>query len=255
MYHREGSSLFALSLAWMSVALLVLGVGCAPADADGSIQIVTNQATVEMCPPAPTQPGNGVLQNGLGFIDTNANFGYVFTPLVVNQASTQNGQFDSSQRRVQLAGANVTIEFQDPGAVPGGIVDSLDSSGLLAASRRFTGSIEPDDGVLSVAFELWSPELHATMLGQLGNARVDLLATVQLFGTMAGGDVRSQEFDYPITICDGCLVNNLGNCVDLAGMELGVGGGACQALQDGGPATCCTTGDGTLVCDGIAPML
>lgn len=234
----------------MSAALLVVGVGCAPADSQATLQIVVNQATAGNCPPTPGQPG-AVAQLGSGFIDTNAFQGYVLTPQVVNDASTEIGEASDSQRRVQLAGANITTEFLDQASVPGGVVSALESAGLLAFSRRFSGSVEPNGGVAAIAIELWPQQFLTEMRGQLGQDPVDVQVTVQMFGTVAGDDVSSQEFVYPVTICDGCLINNLGACDEVPPEEVGSGAGDCQGLQDpaASPVTCCTGANGLPFCE------
>jgi hypothetical protein len=224
-------------LAGLLVAALATSTGCAD-QGDESLMILGN-----------TQPGNDCqLSNSAtmfqtrGRIDTQAVTGYLFTPLVSNRATRTQSQMVS--RVAFIEGANVDLSFPG-GGDPG-------NSSLTSFAQPFSGSISPNGGQSTFAFEI-IPKATLDAMGLASGEIVQVIADVQVYGTMDGNDIDSNTFHYPIDVCNGCLYQNLGDCTALPEGYMGTEGGKCQALQDG-VLECCNSG-GTEICPAayIAP--
>ncbi|MCG8421130.1 MAG: hypothetical protein MJE77_24685 [Proteobacteria bacterium] len=201
-------------------ALLAVLVGCT---SDGSSVIIWyNQAPLvtgdTSCMTEPNFMHPGLSR---GRIDTNADSGYLFTPLVQNIASTDGDPLGQGQRRAEIQGANMRLEFAD-GLFSADDLTSLQERNLVNFSQPFSFSVGPDGGLASLKFTIVPRALLAEMQAKLGaGERTNMNAEIQLFGVLAGGSFESPKFVYPLEVCDGCLIDALGLCA-----------GACQTLQD-----------------------
>ena len=74
---------------------------------------------------------------------------------------------------------------------------------------RFSNYIAPG-GSATIGVEILPDSIGQVIAGAIGGCtdqRMTIIVTVELFGqTQAGIDVLTQPFDYPITVCNGCLV-------------------------------------------------
>ena len=211
-------------------------------DAAESIQILQNQVAGEGC---VVGTDKSTFQ-ARGRIDVNATGGYLFTPLVENSAVSSQ----SATRRVFVEGANVDIEF------PGGefSTDDFDAA-LVSFKKPFSGSIDPGASN-TFAFEVISKKLLDDMAtaGLAEGSPVEVIAKVEIVGTMDGSGLSSNVFSYPIEVCNGCLTNVVGDCTDLP-TELEIRtGGTCQTLQDG-VLDCCVKSDETMSCPAVAEIV
>ncbi len=236
--------LFGLTPILLSSALLAIPSGCAPDDDDSSLIMLHNLAPDEGC---TTSPNLSETALGSGVIDVNATQGYFFTPLVQNTASTLEGAILVSQRLALVEGVNVKVTFPQ-GALSDGTISSLNDSNLLEFSQRFSVTVQPDDGLLALSFFALPVQLLAALRGQTG-VGLDANVEVQLFGTMGGSDIESQEFNYPVFICEGCLANYVGTCETAPANPRT--GGNCQVLQDGIVDCCGPSPAGPLTCPSV----
>ena len=73
-----------------------------------------------------------------------------------------------------------------------------------------------------------------------------MLAEVVIRGDINGSTITSAPYLYPITVCNDCVVSNLGACPLPSGVDVRTGNG-CNPFQDG-VVDCCTDADNRLVC-------
>lgn len=226
------------------LAAMLASVGCAPDDADVRVFILQNQAPDDECEFTPSETE----YIPAGVIDANGSAGYFLTPLLKN-FSTVPANVDQSQRIFFMEGADVTIDIGNDATGEPALSDeevaALASAGELAFSVRFSGVVNPEESLATVGF-VALPASVIDAVAAKTNLDVEVIVSAQVFGSMAGGDVATQVFSYPITICTGCLLEvNIGACASLpSDFEAG---GQCIRGQDGAEQ-CCTTSTGAQRC-------
>jgi hypothetical protein len=212
-------------------------MGAACTDAGGSVVILQNAQAGGDC------SGNDLSSFiGQGVIDVATDRGYIMRPVLQNQAISE---VMGASRRAQLEGYNVDISYPGSGSC------STDSA-LTSFSRLVGASIEAG-GTSVVAIELLPIEFLETCTVS-GNNVIDIVAEVQFFGTMDGGDLESTKFRYPVQVCSGCLAEDLGMCSELTGSEEISGGSSCNPYQDL-PVSCCTDSGGQTVCPAVREII
>jgi hypothetical protein len=210
------------------------------------IFILQNQVPAEGCVP-PTDLGSF---NPRGRIDTAASGGYVFTPVVQNVAEA-----DGVQGLVFVEGADVDLTLQSGFIDEAAVEDDDTFRALTHFSKRFSGTIQPGEGLTSFVFTILPRELLADYMAErlaADGTLVEVQADVKVFGTMNGGDVSTPTFTYWIDVCNGCMKQDLGACADLSSSYTALEGGVCTDLQDT-PLECCTAADSSEVCPAEAP--
>lgn len=215
-----------MSPRYIFAALAALAGGAACTENDESMVILKNSVPQEGC--ALEASDQGQFQSS-GRIHPQSQVGYIFTP-VVRSLITEKAGVD---RLIFMRGADITVE-------------DVAGAELAQFGVRFSGTIAPG-GLGAFGFEVLPPNLIAG----IGEALVS--ARVQVYGDFAGGEVRSDEFIYPIQICADCFYDVLGLCSELEDNYQGViDGSACNPLQDG-TVECCDDGTGKLVCPAVGP--
>jgi len=221
------------------LALFGALVAAAPActnDGGSSFFIVQNQVPTEGCV-IPSDVGSGFLSKGT--IEASAETGYIFTPVVQSLLTTMEGA--AADRVIFVQGADISLSF------PRGELDDVPTF-----RQRFSGSVFPG-GTTSFGFELVpldTLEDVAAVLGD-GAGAVSISAEITLIGTVDGGDVDAEPYFYNIDVCNGCLVQDLGNCADLPeGITIDQGG-QCQIFQDA-PVDCCMDDTLGFLCPAVA---
>jgi hypothetical protein len=207
---------------------LLIGGACTT-DAGQSLVILQNALPGDSCDGADS--AQFISQ---GVIDVASSGGYTMRPVLQNRAIASAG----ASRRAQLEGYNVDITYPGSGSC------STDAS-LTSFSRLVGVSIEPQSTAI-LTVELLPAQLIASC-SVSGDDVVDVVAEIQFFGEMDGGDLESTTFRYPVQVCDGCLVEDLGMCADLTGSESISNGSSCNPYQDY-PVTCCTNSSGQEIC-------
>jgi hypothetical protein len=214
-------------------SLVALAGACT--DGGESLIILQNQAPGTGCQISASAGSDFISR---GEIEVASPVGYLFTPLVRSLVN----ETQSSQRLVVVQGADVDITLPD-----GVTVDPA----LLSFSQRFSGTITAG-GDTSFAFEIVPRPLLEALAGTVSPDRtVQLIARVSVFGTLDGGDVKSVPFDYPVDVCEGCLVVNNGSCSALSGEFVPRTGNDCNPFQDQ-VVDCCDDGTG-LICPAVVP--
>jgi hypothetical protein len=217
-----------------ALAFTLLVVGCADKGDEGFF-ILNNTA-----PPAggtactfTGDPGQPFISAGaISYLSPD---GYVFTPLLQSRITAVTGQ--ESERTIHLEGANVTLTAPATGATTN-------------FTALFSGSLAPNNGTTNVSFELL-PKASIMMLGSM-TTNAEVVASVTPYGTLGGGRIDGEPFQYPITIVapTNGILTTLGSCASTA-LPAATPSNPCNAYQDGVVDCCsCTsmTGTTTLVC-------
>jgi hypothetical protein len=227
-----------------SFTLFALLAGCVDNDADAPMRIVANLAPSESC---LVDPSAGAFQDD-GVIDTQAGAGYLFTPGVVNELTTIEGEA-LGPKTIYIERADVDIAFYD--------TTTFDAANFPEADLHFStptsGSIEPNGGQTGFSFEIVPIRLIRALeplIEGTDSDRTTLDVRIQMFGVRGGNSVHSQVFRYPVQVCIGCTVAELGPCDLLPSDFTGSTGGVCQTFQDG-VLQCC---DNLTVCPAQPPM-
>jgi hypothetical protein len=181
--------------------------------------------------------------------------GYRFHPQMRSRITAAAGQ--ESQRTIILEGARVTLTFPDESVFTAAQQEDLRSRGIMRFSSLFTAPLSPNGGLADGAFDLITPALLDELVAAKGNGilaadapsfRAEVVATVVVYGDMSGDEITSQEFQFPVTICNDCVVNELGACPLPMGTALTNTGNVCNPYQDG-IVDCCRMG-ADVVCPG-----
>ena len=210
--------------------ILALTSACAANGGDEGFAIVKNLVPQAGC---ALQTGGAFLSRGI--IDVESPNPYVFTPEIVSRISGAEGT--EAQRTIVLRGAK--IEVIDPNGqitIPNNKFTSLFSATL------------PPLGTTTASFDIITPQILDS-LSITGNERIQLLAKITPFGALGGSgdEVDGVTFQYPVTVCRGCVANNLGMCPLPSNTVVPPGSAnTCNPYQDG--MTYCCMGPTGLVC-------
>lgn len=239
------------------ISFVVALVGCA--DSGGQTLVVLNNAVPDDgCVVAPSE-GGAFIPSGridaLGVTERGSNLGYLITPTIKNLADSREDTL-TTERTVILQGAKIDLVI---GTEANPVLSESELAALTAANLTkftapFAGAIEPDGGLVGIAFELVPRAVIAAIGPKLAaNDTALITASFAVFGeTISGSGVEADPFVYSISVCNGCLFSDLGSCVGIPDQTY-PGGGACNLFQDV-PATCCSSGP-VLVCPAEAETL
>lgn len=173
--------------------------------------------------------------------------GYRMYPQMVSQITATDAQ--AVQRTIQLRGARVDLTFADSAL-------SSFPSDLTHFMSLFSAPLPPNGGIADGAFELIPAELgkmvasaKGVTLSSTAHVKVEVVAKVSVFGDLAGDEVTSQDFQFPITICNDCVTTNRGNCPLPFDTIVANQANVCNPYQDG-TVDCCAA-NGELVCPAV----
>jgi hypothetical protein len=211
-------------------------------DAGQTLLILRDSVPLEGCVVNAGETGDFI---SAGRIDTQAAYGYIFTPVVKNLATNKIGQNEQGTNIAFIEGAEVNIEFRDPNFFSAEETEAL--GGLAAYTVLFGGTITPS-GTAGFAFDVLPKALLDEIEGRLpAGGSTDVTSKVTIFGELDGGTVESQEWAHSINVCNGCMTRNLGLCTALPLNFIGQYGGECNQLQDF-PVECCEDPEGNQRC-------
>jgi hypothetical protein len=199
-----------LNVRRMAAGLMVLGAGSimAPACADNesSLFIRAVQVPDDMCVfPAPGNDDVGLLN---GRLDVRLRSTYVAAMIVGNQLVRRGDeeQIRTETSRIHLYAADVTVLDSGQAAIQR--ADGSEASFEVPV----TGFVDPGSGSepgYGTASALFIDSATADQLrAQIGAQGVaDIIVSVILRGrTLGGSELESGEFQFPIQVCDGCLL-------------------------------------------------
>lgn len=233
-------------LSSLCAATLVAGfAACAQDGGDKTILITNNQAApVDMCLLMPIETGPF---RSSGTFDVLAPGGYLMLPQIKNLASSNGGTLTANRT---FFAEGFRIALSSPNAETQAAIAAISNYSI---PKGFT--VPPDDSLFVSSLQLLPANVISAIAGTVtGNNRVSITAKVELVGKAGGDQVTSNSFDFPIEICRGCLVRDLGPCdmLDSTFMPT-VKGNSCNPGQDE-PVQCCTAGGGS-VCPAIGTKL
>jgi hypothetical protein len=214
--------------------ILLVSSACAADSGDEGFNIVNNLAPEANC---ALTPGGAFLSRGV--IDKQSPNPYVLTPEFSSRISPTEG-VDDFQRTIQLRGANVEV------------LNAQTGTSLGKFKSLFSASLAPT-GKTTAAFDIITPAMLQAS-GAIGTTRVQLVAKIIPFGTLGGsGDsIDGVPYEYPVTVCDGCVATILGACPLPFGTEVGAGSpNSCNPYQDG-VVSCCMGASGPICPPSIA---
>jgi hypothetical protein len=226
--------------------------GCPANSGDEGFVILNNTA-----PPTGTCLLTGVAGQpsiSQGAISTLSPTGYLFTPLFESQITALMGQ--ELQRTVEFQGANVQLTVE---AVtiqhPNGAFDHPSMLPTLTGTDAkfqalFSGSLAPG-GTANESFEIIPASAIGAIaqgagLGSGDHLSAEVKAVISPFGSMGGNRVDGTPFQYPVTVCNDCIVFDHGACPITGTLRLG---NPCQPFQDVA-VDCCHDASNALICPG-----
>ena len=234
-------------------ALFVAALGgCVADNGDEGILIVSNtSAPAAAC----TFTGSPTQQfNPHGSFSVFSTEGYSLFPLMKSRITSTPAMMDA--RTILVEGARVTLTFPDESVFTAAQQTDLRNRGIMKFSSLFSAPLAPG-GTANGIFDIITPALLDELVAAKGvgilaaNApsfRAEVVATVVVYGDLAGEETTSQEFQYPVTICNDCIANVVGMCPLPMGTVVSTGN-ACNQYQDGN-VTCCRQG-ADVICPAI----
>lgn len=241
------SRALALSGAFVLVALTLAGCGRVP----GQFEILNDQIPV----PGPICmiPTDTTVYMGEGMLDVSivqAGFpsAYLFFPLIENNLPSTGTANDPNQ--VQISAFDVDISTVG-NATPGALQVMNDNQGLLHFRVPWSGGVSSGGGKISAAVEAVPVSLALQLAGAGGlgvSPGLTLNLRVQAVGTTnSGRSLTSDPFNFPVEVCNGCLVGNVAPCP----YRPSNAGNSCNPAQDL-TVDCCTE-NGNLICPSVGP--
>lgn len=237
----------------LSLWPLALVAGCAADDYAGGIFVRMAVAPASGCAVTaqPTEAGVSHGQLSSAFPSP-----YIVTAQMQSRISAAVGQ--ETQRTVILTGANVDLTFPGSTLFTAADLADMKTTGITHFKSLFSAPLAPNEALTDASFELVAPALYDQIYAKAPEARMlngppfalEVLATFTVVGTMAGNEVNSQPFQFPIGIANTNHIVELlvpGTCPLPLGTMAKTGNG-CGLAQDA-PITCCTDmTSGQLVC-------
>lgn len=242
------------SLAVCAVFLL-LGCGQAP----GSFIILQSQAPTDGCGATAdvtaAYVGDGRLD--VSIVQPNFDTAYELFPLLENDLPGLTAGQTLDGNRIALTGFDVELTaLGDLSDVPATAAlfnfDGQDAfhRALLKFNVPWSGTVDSGGGHTATRVRAFQPEL-ATQLrtaGELtGTRTITVDIGVRARGTTLNSSLVSDPFHFPISVCSGCLQNNLGAC-PLRTLPANPGN-PCNPAQDS-VIDCCTV-NGVLACPAL----
>ena len=245
------------------VPIAALVGACTTNQGDEGMVIVQNSAVGEKCEFTDLMPPF----NPRGSIFIDSPVPYLFTPVVESRINAVMGMEQGKTialhgARIDLAVDALEVVHADGTTTQVTFADSelatLKTAGSTHFKSLFAAPLPPNMGRSNVAFDVVPLSmLTAIKMKAAGSAtdrvHAQLVATVSVFGDLAGDEVTGLPFEYPVTVCSDCVVHVLKDDTGKAipcpvPMATTVKtGNACNVFQDG-VVDCCTTTTGAHVC-------
>lgn len=240
----------------LATLIAVLALSACANQGDEGFSVLNNTAVTTECT-LTGDPAQPFIPHGE--IYSKSPQGYLLTPLIQSRVSGtgagSGATLDPSTRTIYLKAANIDLEVK---AVSVEHADGSFSnpsvtipSTLAKQSALFSAALPPA-GSVNVAFELIPVQTLRAIEAAVAPAatdrmRVEVLSTVTVVGDLNGDDLSAQPFTFPVTVCNDCVVHNVGAC-PITGTPRP--GNPCNTFQDG-DVDCCTDMNNLLVCPAI----
>jgi len=246
------------------IAAVVLAGACTTNQGDEGMVIVQNSAVGEKCEFTDLMPAF----NPRGSIFIDSPVPYLFTPVVESRINAimgmeQNKTIALHGARIDLAVDALEVVHSDGTVTQVTFSDSelatLKTAGSTHFKSLFAAPLPPNEGRSNVAFDIVPLSmLSAIKMKAAGSAtdhvHAQLVATVSVFGDLSGDEITGLPFQYPVTVCNDCVVNvlrdDMGAAIDCpVPMATAVKtGNACNVFQDGVVDCCTVKATGAHVC-------
>jgi hypothetical protein len=237
-----------LNVRRLAAGLMVVAAGSvfAPACADNesSLFIRAVQAQDEMCVfPAPGTDAVVLLAGALDVrVASTYSAGLILGNQIVRRGDEDKIRTETS--RIHLYAADVSI--LDSGQSVIQRADGADASFEVPV----TGFVDPgsssEPGYGTAVALLIDSDTSAQLKSQIGpRGRTDIIVSIIVRGrTLGGSEIESGEFQFPITVCDGCLLSSKSEADDPASPEPDCDAATditcpCSSGQDQGIDCCC----------------
>ena len=245
--------------------LLCVTAGCA-ADEYGSFVILSNNAppTSGLCE-FTADENNAFITRGQLAIESTSS--YLLNPLFASRLKAESGK--ELQRTVALHGARVDLVVGPIVTIEGGVSTTIDIDpadpelgkdvgGITKFQTLFSAALPPN-GLSAATFDLVPTQVIEAVIAraQPSATRVvhaQVQANVEAFGDLQGSEIVGDPFQYPVTICNDCVVNNLGACAAIPIGTIARTGNPCNPFQDG-IVDCCAGDQGQQVCPAVGTMM
>lgn len=220
-------------LATASIAFSLVGCLAADGAGDEAIYIAKALAANDECTFTSSESEQFI---GHGFITVFSPQPYLIHPQMRSRITAAAGETD--QKTIQIHGARVNLDFKDPDV--GNLVDANNKK----FQTLFSAPLAPNTGsVTDGTFELIPEGALASIAASLGadeDIETEVVGKIVVFGDLAGDEVTSQEFQFPVTICSNCVTASFGmpTFPTCPVMTAGRQGNACNPFQDG-TVDCC----------------
>jgi hypothetical protein len=219
--------------------------GCAADNGDEGILILSNSA-----PPDDSCSFTGSEDQAFlsrGNLSVFATEGYEMHPLMKSKIIATEDKIN--ERTIAVEGARINLTFPDETVFSAAQQDDFRSRGIMRFTQLFAAPLTPNGGTSNGRFDIVTPALLSELIAAKGAAitgpdefLVQVVATVVVYGDVAGEEVVSQEFQYPVNISNNRIVRVLGTCPLPAGTVVAQGN-FCNPYQDG-VVDCCSVGTG-----------
>jgi len=244
-----------IALSLIALALSVAACGRVP----GQFEIVQNQVPQSGCLIDTNETlyrGDGTLD--LALVQPGARAAYLVFPLLKNNLPASTGGPDPNQ--IEVNSFAVDIGESKFGSLPDGVralFQTLEEKGpgspeyaLLHYSAPWSLSI-PSGGTAAARVAGFPVDLAARVsaTGAVGISRTSMLVNVKVraFGKTNTQSMESDPLDYPVYVCNGCLVANVLTCPYPSAPANE--GNPCNVSQDNFVDCCSLNGD--LICPPI----
>ena len=247
------------TLSAAATALAVLLGACNESDSGGRFFIIQNQVPEAKC---VVNTSRGIYR-GEGGLDLQlvgtGGFAYTLFPLIQNDYPSTSGSGAGAPQpnRLFVRAFRVRVEA-GPGA-PAMVANLIDRLGSADATRSlvefqepWAGTVEPGGGLLAAGVGVVPGELARQIRGlrALENGQTaQLNVRVRAVGKRRDSEVESEEFVYPIKLCEGCLIASINSC-PFTPLNLG---NPCNPAQDSA-VDCCLAGT-ELHCPATPPAM
>jgi len=257
---RPGATDVLLSYRFRTLSLLLLaGAVAACGRVPGQFEILQDQVPAAGC----AIDTNRTVYRGEGYLDLSlvragAQSAYFLFPLVINNLpGSTSGSADANE--IDLHSFAVDIGTTAQSYLPPNVemlFSTLNSKpgttdyALLHYSLPWSGTISSGGGLAATFVSGFPVELAQRVLatGDIGISSTSMIVNIQtrVFGTTNTQNMESDPFDFPVHVCNGCLVGNVFSCPFAGAINTG---NPCNVAQDES-VDCCSV-NGQLICPAV----
>jgi hypothetical protein len=187
------------------------------------------------------KPGTGckVASSGIGEylpngrLDVSMKQGYLMFPLLQNSlsSSAQSGGGAGPERNnLHLSEFRVSIDLGEiPGNFPEGLLDfSVLTSGII-----------PPAGTQASVLKVIPDALAGYLAPVIQTQQPTIIAKIRAVASRSGSDMETADFEFPIILCNGCLVDFRESCPDTETDKTSTYSTNICGLPQDDPVTCC----------------